>query len=304
LLAAMGGLPISVLAQTGLTAPGPDRLVLLGTRGGPFVGGMTPSPSSSLLAIAGAYYLVDAGYGATMKLLAAGVSPAALRHIFITHHHSDHNLELGPLLYNGWVAGRRGPVDVHGPPGLSGLIAAYWESMRFDIETRIADEGRADIRQFVNVHEHGEGPIVEDGEVRISALRNLHPPIRDSFALKFEAGARKVVFSGDTAYFPPLAEFALNADYLVHEILYPDALAEMLRSRPNANRLRASILRHHTIPADVGRIAADANVRALVLNHFVPADPGLVTEAMWAQAVRQTFDGRLVIGRDLMELPL
>ena len=45
----------------------------------------------------GVPYVIDTGYGVTFKLM-AGVPLARLRYVFITHHHSDHNLELGPLL--------------------------------------------------------------------------------------------------------------------------------------------------------------------------------------------------------------
>nr|WP_309249339.1 MBL fold metallo-hydrolase [Bradyrhizobium brasilense] len=58
------------------------------------------------------------GYGVTFKLVEAGLRLPLLRHIFITHHHSDHNLELGPLLYNAWAAGLRTPIDVYAPTGL------------------------------------------------------------------------------------------------------------------------------------------------------------------------------------------
>jgi ribonuclease BN (tRNA processing enzyme) len=43
-----------------------------------------------------------------------------------------------------------------------------------------------------------------------------------------------VVFSGDTSYFPPLAEFASGADYLVQKVLYGPALDALLSRRPNA----------------------------------------------------------------------
>jgi ribonuclease BN (tRNA processing enzyme) len=102
-----------------------DRLVLLGTRGGPFLTGLGPSPSANLLVYRGTHYMIDAGYGATLKLLQSGVSPAAIRRIYITHHHSDHNLELGALLYNAWIAGLRSRVDVYGPPGLDALLSGY-----------------------------------------------------------------------------------------------------------------------------------------------------------------------------------
>lgn len=45
-------------------------------------------------------------YGVSRQLLAAGIPLNTLRYIFITHHHSDHNLEYGALLYNAWITGR------------------------------------------------------------------------------------------------------------------------------------------------------------------------------------------------------
>jgi ribonuclease BN (tRNA processing enzyme) len=283
---------------------GPDRLVLLGTRGGPLVTGPAPTPSANLIVFRGAPYVIDTGYGVTLKLLAAGVPLAALRHIFITHHHSDHNLELGPLLTNAWLAGLAMPVDVYGPQGLKRLLAGWWESNRFDIETRMADEGRPDPRSLVTAHEFAEGSVMQARDVRVTALRNLHPPVTESYALKFELGGKTVVFSGDTAYFPPLAAFARGADVLVHEVLYGPGLDAMVARRPNAQRLKASIQSHHTLAQDVGRIAAEAQVKTLVLNHFVPGDDPALTPEIWAGAVGETFNGRIVVGRDLLSLLL
>lgn len=302
--AALGGAAAARPALAQAAPLGPDRLVLLGTRGGPLVTGSEPTPSANLIVFRGEPLVIDTGYGVTLKLLAAGVPLAALRRVFITHHHSDHNLELGPLLYNAWAAGLRSPVDVYAPPGLRAMLAAWWSSMSFDIETRIADEGRPDPRALAAPHEYGEGLVLQAGDVRVSALRNRHPPVTESYALKFELGARTVVFSGDTAYFPPLADFARGADILVHEVLYGPGLEAMLARRPNAERLKASILSHHTLAADVGRIAAQAQVKTLVLNHFVPSDDPSLTAAIWADAVAATFKGRIVVGRDGLSLPL
>lgn len=283
---------------------GNNRLVLLGTRGGPFISGYSPSPSANVLVYNGVPYVVDTGYGVTFKLIDAGVPLARLRYIFITHHHSDHNLELGPLLYNSWAAGLRTPVDVYAPVGLKTLLTKYWESNAYDLETRIVDEGRPDLRRLVVAHEYTEGLILTNPDVKVSALRNIHPPVTESYALKFDFGAKTVVFSGDTTYFPPLAEFAKGADYLVHEVLYGPALDAMVSRRPNAERLKASIMSHHTLAEDVGRIAANAHVKTLVLNHFVPGDDPSLTPRKWSDAVRTTFRGKIVVGRDLLQLPL
>ena len=270
------------------------------------ISGLTPTPSSNLIVYKGVPYVVDAGYGATFKLIQAGVPLHSLRYIFITHHHSDHNLDLGPMLYNAWASGLARPIAVFGPRGLNALIDGYWQSNRFDIDTRIVDEGRPDLRRLVHTHEFREGLVFAQDGVKVTSLRVLHPPVTETYALRFELGERVVVFSGDTAYFPPLAEFARNADYLVHEIVYPAALDELLSNRPNVDRakLKASILSHHTRPEDVGRIATNARAKAVVLSHFVPADDERLTPAMWARGVRSTYDGKVIVGRDLLALPL
>jgi hypothetical protein len=134
------------------------------------------------------------------------------------------------------------------------------------------DEGRPDLRKLVNIHEYTEGQVMAAGDVKVTALRNLHPPITESYALKFEFPGRTIVFSGDTAYYPPLAAFAKGADILVHEVMYAPALEELVRRNPNAATLMAHLKASHTLTDDVGRIAAEAGVKKLVINHFVPAD--------------------------------
>jgi ribonuclease BN (tRNA processing enzyme) len=146
--------------------------------------------------------------------------------------------------------------------------------------------------------------VMAAGDVKVTELRNLHPPITDSFALKFEFPGRTIVFSGDTAYFPPLAAFAKGADILVHEVMYAPALEELVRRNPNAATLMAHLKASHTLTDEVGRIAAEAGVKKLVLNHFVPADATGVTEDTWFNAVRTTYKGDLVVARDLMEIGL
>lgn len=286
-------------------AVGRNRLVLLGTKGGPAIRGYAPAPSSNLLVYNGIPYLIDAGYGTTFKLVDAKLPLPALRYILLTHHHSDHNLDLGPLLYNGWAIGLKTPVDVYGPEGTRELLDGYWQSMRFDIEIRMEDEGRPDLRKLVTAHEFGEGEFFANSDVKVTSLRNRHPPITNSYALKFElADGRKIVFSGDSTYFPPLAEFARDADYLVHEVMYGPGIEALARRNPNADRLLSHLKASHTLAEDVGRIAAAANVKTLVLTHFVPADDASITPQVWTDAVAKTYSGKIVVGRDLLDLPL
>jgi len=110
------------------------------------------------------------------------------------------------------------------------------------------------------------------------------------------------VISGDTAYAPELANFAKGADVLVHEVMYLPGVEALVRRLPNASRLREHLLAAHTSSEDVGRIAAQAGVKTLVLSHFVPGDDASITDEQWAQDVRKHFNGRIIVGRDLMEI--
>ena len=279
------------------------RVILLGTKGGPRVGEAGRSNPSTLILINDVPYLVDCGYGASKQLLSAGVALNRLRYIFITHHHSDHNLELGPLIYNAWITGLPTRVDAYGPPGLSKMTRDFFEYLKFDIDTRIPDEGRADPRKLVTVHEFDKpGVVLANDDVKVSSCLVRHPPITQAYAYRFDAKDRSVVISGDTAYAPELAEFARDADVLVHEVMYLPGIEALLRRLPNAKRLREHLMAAHTLPEDVGKIAAQAAVKTLVLSHFVPGDDASITDEQWSDGVRKYFKGRVVVGKDLMEI--
>jgi ribonuclease BN (tRNA processing enzyme) len=279
------------------------RIILLGTKGGPRFSTSGRSNPATLILINDVPYLVDCGYGTTRQLLAAGVSLNRLRYIFITHHHSDHNLEVGPLFYNAWVTGLPVRVDAYGPTGLEQMFQDFFAYLKFDIDTRIEDEGRSDPRKLVVAHDFAKpGVVLENDQVKVSAILVRHPPIKQAFAYRFDAKDRSVVISGDTAYAPELADFARGADVLVHEVMYLPGIEALVRRLPNATRLREHLLAAHTLPEDVGKIAARAAVKTLVLSHFVPGDDPSITDAQWAEGVRKHFKGRIIVGKDLMEL--
>ncbi|UVK37478.1 MBL fold metallo-hydrolase [Mesorhizobium sp. AR10] len=274
------------------------RLVLLGSKGGPAIRPGGPWPSSSLLQIGDRTIVVDCGLGVTRGLADAGISLKALDLIFITHLHSDHVLELGPLIHTAWTAGLSNSVTVFGPSGTGQYWRHFCQAMEFDIDIRIVDEGRPDIRDMVSVVEFGEGWVIEERGLKVSALRVDHPPITDCFALRFDHDGKSVVFSADTAFFPPLAEFAGGADILVHEAMLEQGIERLVAKTGNGARLREHLLASHSFAAEAGRIATDAGVKRLVLNHLIPADDAEIGEADWITAVRKTWAGDLTIARD------
>lgn len=276
----------------------PNRLVLLGSKGGPALRPGGPWPSSSLLELGGRTIVVDCGLGVTRGLVDAGIGLKALDLIVITHLHSDHVLELGPLLHTAWTAGLATPVTVFGPPGTGHYWRRFCQAMEFDIEIRIVDEGRPDIRELVSTSEFGEGEVVEQAGLKVTALRVDHPPVTDCFALRFDCGGKSVVFSADTAFFPPLADFAEGADILIHEAMLKEGIERLVARTGNGARLKEHLLASHSFAEEAGRIASDAGVKRLVLNHLIPADDAEIGEADWIAAVRKTWTGDLTIARD------
>lgn len=289
--------PSSATAQ-----PDAMRLILLGTGGGPRPRKTRSAPALVIL-VNDTAYVVDCGDGVARQLVLAGVPLPRLRHILLTHHHSDHNADYGNLVLLAWAAGLRTRVDAWGPPPLKKMTRRFLQMNAYDIATRIADEGRVPLAPLVHVHELSKGGIVmHDENVKVTAALVHHPPVVPAFGYRFDGRARSIVISGDTAPSDNLIELARGADVLVHDALYAPAVDRLVAEVPNATRLRESIMSHHTTAEDAGRVAQAAGVKTLVLSHLVPAEDPAVTDQMWIDAARVHFRGPVIVGKDLLEV--
>jgi ribonuclease BN (tRNA processing enzyme) len=278
------------------------KLILLGTAGGPRPRLSRAAPAQVIL-INGVAYVVDCGNGVATQLVRAGVPLRSIRHIFITHHHSDHNADYGNLLLLAWTAGLQNRVDTWGPPPLARMTKLFLQMNAFDIKTRMADEGRPPLAFLVHAHERNSGGIVmKDANGTVTCVLVDHPPVVPAFAYRFDTPGRSIVISGDTKRSDALIRLAQGADVLVHEALYPSAVDDLVAPLPNAVALKKSILSHHTSAEDVGRVAEAAGVKTVVLSHFVPAEDASLTDQAWIDAVRSTFRGQIIVGKDLMEI--
>lgn len=302
LLAGLAALPLAQLARAGEPIRQESRLILLGTAGGP-----TPKPNraaaANAIVVGDRVYLIDAGNGVARQMVMAGLRTEQLHAVFITHHHNDHNIDIGNVLLLAWADNLAAPVEFHGPPPLKQILRDTLRANRADISIRMADEARLDPSKLVNAFEHsGPGPVYEDDRVRVSCTEVVHPPFRHAFAYRFDCPDRSIVFSGDTAVSENLVALAKGADVLVHEVMYLPAMEKLIASQPTAPRLRQHLLAAHTTCEDVGRIASAAGVKTLVLSHFVPGGYPFITDKEWLAAVRPYFAGDIVVGRDLLEL--
>jgi ribonuclease BN (tRNA processing enzyme) len=293
----------ALTAARGGTQRPRTRLILLGTGGGPRPR-TASSAAAQVIVCNGTAYVIDCGDGVARQLAFAGVPLPSLRHIFLTHQHSDHNADYGNLIWLAWTAGLSTRVDAWGPPPLAKMTKLFFDMNGYDIRTRIANEQRVPLAPLVHAHEiRTGGTVMRDENVTVTSALVDHPPVVPAFGFRFDAADRSIVISGDTAPSASVVKLARGADVLVHSAMYPDAIDRLVARVPHAAALKASILAHQTPADEAGRIASAAGVKTLVLSHLVPPDDPLVTEQMWADAARRHFGGTIVVGRDLLEIP-
>ena len=279
-------------------------VTLLGTKGGPAIRPGTPMPTSILVRLAGQVILVDAGLGVSRAVCDAGVALTDLDAIIVTHMHSDHYLELGPLMHTAWTAGLKRVVPIYGPAGLTAYWQGFLASMEADISLRIADEGRPALEPLADLRLLDAGQFAI-GDVTVEAIRNEHPPLIDSFALRLTGDGKSATLSGDTAPIDAMIGFAKDTDLLVHEAMLSAGIDALCKRVGNGDdRLRVHLERSHSPAAEVAKIATAAGVKQLALNHLIPSDDPDFTLNDWHAEIEPHYSGHLFVGTDGMTIPL
>jgi ribonuclease BN (tRNA processing enzyme) len=274
-----------------MTVLTPTTLTLLGTAGGPG-GHRRRSGIASLVEIGGSRFLVDAGVGVVRQLAHAGLTVGEIGTVFLTHLHDDHTAGL-PSLMTFRHTMRQGPLTLIGPPGTQALRNGVLTYMSTNTAIR-GEEGRlVDPATLFEARDVEPGIIYAEGEVTVTAVENTHyalttfPTDQRSYALRFDAPDRSIVFTGDTGESSAVEELARGADILVSEMVTDADVAAV--PPPVQAHMRAE----HLSPAQVGRLAAAAGVGTVVLSHYTDASPAELAE------IRGEFAGEIVAGEDL-----
>lgn len=185
-----------------------------------------------------------------------------------------------------------------------------------DIAIRMADEGRGEPHEWVRAHDiqipetAGADPvsnrhpemepfeIYRDDLVVVSAILVDHRLCFPAFGFRIDSRHGSVVISGDTAYSENCIKLARGADVLLHEVIDLPSILATFPDGPTRDGIEVHLRESHTPFADVGKVAAAAGVKTLVLHHIVPNTPGTADLAAMDAAVRRDFAGTVHIAED------
>ncbi len=278
---------------------GTTQVVILGS------GNPNPDPHRSGCSIAivvnDTPYIVDFGPGVVRQAAALsprygglikGLTTKNLKHAFLTHLHSDHTTGYPDLILTPWVMGRDEPLEVYGPKGLKKmtrhLLKAYDADIRYRLE---GDEPANDVGWRVNSHEFTEeGVIYRDSNVTVEAFPVDHGSWPNAWGFRFTTPDKVIVLSGDTRPCDNVIEYAAGADILIHEVYFQKGWETKSETWKKYHQ------GHHTSAVEVGKIAARAKPKLVILYHILEWGG---TEEEILEEVSTVYDGKVVVGKDL-----
>ncbi|MEM9374737.1 MAG: MBL fold metallo-hydrolase [Pseudomonadota bacterium] len=266
-------------------------------------------------------FVFDIGSGGARKLGAMGFPLARLDSVYLTHLHSDHIDGLGELLLQSWMGGNRAePTPVRGPRGTDEVVGGFNAAYRLDSTYRIAHHGPdiaipsgfggAADEIVIPLGPGGQLVVLEEGDLKITAIRVEHAPIEPAFGFRIDYKERSISISGDTVYHPGFVSASEGVDIMFHEALSKkmvQAISTALGERgvTNGEIIFEDILDYHTDPEEAAEAAQAAGARQLVLYHIVPQLPFRLLEPVFLGEAKSKFDGKLTVGEDgmLFSLP-
>ncbi|MEN8150110.1 MAG: ribonuclease Z [Planctomycetota bacterium] len=216
--------------------------------------------------------LVDCGPGSLRAAAAAGIGPADVDGVLLTHFHLDHCADLRALFFallNPAFAGRS-PLTVAGPKGLADLLARWnaapdgpWQKpLAYELRVGEIGEGRHDVAGF-----------------SVDAFPVDHTPRSLAYRIRAAEDGPVVAVSGDTAPCDGVESAGRHADLFVLECSFPDG----------------GLHGKHLTPTTAAEVAAAADPRYLVLTHFYPEVENepieRIVSARWPGEVRLAADG-------------
>ena len=265
------------------------ELIFLGT------GGAHPTLERSTTCIClvkdGEVLMFDAGEGAQIPYLKAGLGWNKKMKIFVTHLHGDHCIGILGFLQTMTLQNRTEPIEIYGPEGIEEFIAANTKVMNFGLsfpvlitsvnEGLVVNEKKYEVRAceakhsvptFSFVFQEKEKPgtfypekatalgvpkgelwhKLQQGEEVIIENKSIKP----SEVMGPNVSGKKIGISGDTRPIKNLEVFFKNCDYLVFDSTFSDDLKQK------------AIESCHSTAKEAATFAKNAGVKNLILTHF------------------------------------
>jgi ribonuclease Z len=272
------------------------RVTLLGTGAPPPV--LDRFGPSTLVEVGGMKFLFDAGRGALQRLYQLEIPFGEIDGMFLTHHHSDHVVGFTDLWLTGWIGrpwGKRTrPLKIWGPVGTDQMAEHLPLAFATDIRVRAHSYNPEGVK--LESSEIAEGVVYDADGITITAFEVDHGGEQlDAFGYRIDYDGRSAVLSGDTTLNENLIAHAQNADLLVHEVTH--GMGDGME-RANLERIR----RNHTIPEDAGIVFSRTKPKMAAFTHILLF--GDATSDDLIPATRDTYDGPLVVGEDLMQFDI
>lgn len=154
-------------------------------------------------------FLIDCGATSLVALKRAGVDPASIDAVLLSHFHGDHCGGVPYLILDGQFAKRERPLVIAGPPGVRERMTAVFEAA-------LPTSSGTQQRFAVSYVELGER-ATRIGPLEVVALPVAHLPETAPHGLRVAVDGRVLAYTGDTDWCDALPRLAEGADLLIAE---------------------------------------------------------------------------------------
>ena len=274
-------------------------------------------------------WLFDVGEATQHQILRTNIRLRKVTKIFISHNHGDHIFGLPGLLATRSFQGDVGPITIYGPAGLEQFVRTALKISRtkisYPIKFVVLDEGGLiyqgkGFRVYTEKLAHrvpsfGFRVVEADhpGELLMDKLAQYNVPngpllgkLKNGEKIALDNGTildgndflgpnkkgRIVTIIYDTRATPAIAQFAQNADVLVHESTFAGNEADLAHSY------------YHSTAVEAAKIARDNNVKRLYLNHISARYLGVKAKKLENQAQKIFANTRLANDFDRIVIPM
>jgi ribonuclease BN (tRNA processing enzyme) len=244
--------------------------------------------------------ILDAGGGSALRFGESGAQMAQVDVFLFSHFHIDHTSDFPALVFSSWFEDRNRPLPVYGPSGneympsttefVRDLFNDPHGAWRYLSDLTGPAKAGTYTLQPHNVAPSAKPTMVfHDPRLSIYAVSVVHGAF-PALAWRVEIGGKRIVFSGDTnGNGEGLPQLAMNADLFVAHNAVPEGATGVER-------------RLHMPPSVIGAIAAQAQVKQLVLSHRMLRTLG--KEDQTQTEIRRTYSGPITFANDLDCFPL